>query len=198
MALEPDAEVVSRSLADPSAFGEIFDRHGATMLRFLGRRVGREVAEDLLGELFRVAFERRGAFDARSASARPWLYGIATNLLRREWRAEARRLRATARLLARRESPSTAGRREVGAADARVLWRRVADATASLPDEERDALLLFAWEELGYGDIAAALGVPVGTVRSRLHRARARLREAAEAAPARRQPAAVNRGRRRR
>ena len=63
------------------------------------------------------------------------------------------------------------------AIDAGNLWPKVADAIEALPDEERDALVLFVWEELGYEEIAAALGVPVGTVRSRLNRARGRLRE---------------------
>src|SRR6266403_1635593 len=95
-----DAEVIGRSLDEPETFGLIYDRHVATVLRFLGRRVGTEVAEGLAGELFRIAFERRKTFDASRASALPWLYGIGSNLLAKHRRGEARRLRASARMAA--------------------------------------------------------------------------------------------------
>ena len=172
-----DAEAIARSLDEPEAFGLVYDRHAATVLRFLGRRVGAEAAEALLGELFRIAFERRKTFDAARASALPWLYGIGSNLLLKHRRAEARRLRASARMAA----AHAADRRTSAAAfDARVLFPRVVDAIDSLPDSEREALLLFAWEELPYASVAEALELPIGTVRSRLNRARARLRELLE------------------
>lgn len=174
--MEPvsDAEVMVASLADPEAFGAIFDRHAETLLRYLVRRVELDTAEGLLAELFRVAFERRARFDPARTNARPWLYGIAANLLLKHRRSEARRLRATARLLA--AQPSSA--RDCGSAlDVRVLWPRLVEALEALVDAERDALLLFAWEGLSYEDVAVALDVPVGTVRSRIHRARRRLRE---------------------
>jgi len=172
-----DAEVIGRSLDEPEAFGLVYDRHAGTVLRFLGRRVGAEAAEGLLGELFRIAFERRKTFDAARANALPWLYGIGSNLLLKHRRAEARRLRASARMAA----AHAADRRTSAAAfDARVLFPRVADAIDSLPDSEREALLLFVWEELPYESVAEALELPIGTVRSRLNRARARLRELLE------------------
>jgi len=173
-----DAEVIRRSLDEPEAFGLVYDRHAATVLRFLGRRVGAAAAEGLLGELFRIAFERRKAFDAARENALPWLYGIGSNLLLKHRRAEARRLRASARMAA---TGHAADRRTSAAAfDARVLFPRVAEAINALPDSEREALLLFVWEELPYESVAQALEVPVGTVRSRLNRARARLRELLE------------------
>src|SRR5207245_4119118 len=95
-----DAEVIDRSLDQPEAFGLIYDRHAATVLRFLGRRVGAGVAEGLVGELFRIAFEQRKTFDVSRASALPWLYGIGSNLLLKHRRGEARRLRASARMAA--------------------------------------------------------------------------------------------------
>jgi RNA polymerase sigma factor (sigma-70 family) len=169
-----DAEVIGRSLDEPEAFGLIYDRHAPTVLRFLGRRVGAEVAEGLVGELFRIAFERRKTFDASRASALPWLYGIGSNLLLKHRRGEARRLRASARMAA----SEAADRRPSGAAlDARLLLPRVADAIEALPDGDREALLLFAWEDLSYQGVAEALELPIGTVRSRLNRARAHLRE---------------------
>src|SRR3989442_1641122 len=179
MGAPSDAEVIGRSLTDPEAFGLIYDRHAATLLRFLGRRAGAKVAEGLVGELFRIAFERRKTFDASRASALPWLYGIGSNPLLKHRRRGARRLRASARMAAGREAGDE--RASAAALEARVLFSRVADAIEALPDGERDALLLFAWEELSYQSVAEALELPIGTVRSRLNRARARLRELLEA-----------------
>jgi RNA polymerase sigma-70 factor (ECF subfamily) len=168
--------VIGRSLGEPEAFGLIYDRHAATLLRFLGRRAGARVAETLVGELFRIAFERRKTFDASRASALPWLYGIGSNLLAKHRRSEARRLRAGARMAAGREPADE--RASAAALDARVLFPRVADAIETLPDDERQALLLFAWEQLSYQSVAEALELPIGTVRSRLNRARAPARTA--------------------
>ncbi|MGH7302781.1 MAG: RNA polymerase sigma factor [Candidatus Rokuibacteriota bacterium] len=178
MTSSSDAEVIGRSLGEPEAFGLIYDRHAATLLRFLGRRIGAKIAEGLVGELFRIAFERRKTFDGSRGSALPWLYGIGSNLLLKHRRGEARRLRASARMAA---APQVSdGRAHAAALDARLLFPRVADAIEALPDDEREALLLFAWEALSYQSMAEALELPIGTVRSRLSRARARLRELLE------------------
>jgi RNA polymerase sigma factor (sigma-70 family) len=178
MGAPSDADVIGRSLGEPEAFGLIYDRHAAILLRFLGRRAGARVAEGLLGELFRIAFERRKTFDVSRPSALPWLYGIGSNLLLKHRRGEARRLHASARIAAGRE-PADA-RTGAAARDARLLFPRVAGAIEALPDDERQALLLFAWEELSYQSMADALELPIGTVRSRLSRARAHLRELLE------------------
>ncbi len=178
MSAPSDAEVIGRSLDEPEAFGLIYDRHAGTVLRFLGRRVGAQVGEALIGELFRIAFERRKTFDASRENALPWLYGIGSNLLLKHRRAEGRRLRASARIAA---ADAPVDRRATAAAlDARLLFGRVAEAIETLPDGEREALLLFAWEDLSYQSVAEALELPIGTVRSRLNRARARLRELTE------------------
>jgi RNA polymerase sigma factor (sigma-70 family) len=177
MSAPSDAEVIGRSLGEPEAFGLIYDRHAATVLRFLGRRTGAKVAEGLVGELFRIAFERRKTFDASRASALPWLYGIGSNLLLKHRRGEARRLRASARMAADEATDRRASARVL---DARVLFPRVAAAIEALPDGEREALLLFAWEDLSYRSVAEALELPIGTVRSRLNRARTQLRELLE------------------
>ena len=178
MSSPPDAEVIGRSLDEPEAFGVIYDRHAAALLRFLGRRVGAGVGEGLVGELFRIAFEQRKTFDVSRASALPWLYGIGSNLLLKHRRGEARRLRASARMAAAHDAADK--RAGAAALDARLLFPRVADAIEALPDEERSALLLFAWEDLSYQSVAEALELPIGTVRSRLNRARAHLRELLE------------------
>jgi RNA polymerase sigma-70 factor (ECF subfamily) len=172
---ESDGAVIADSLETPGAFGAIFDRHGSTLLRFLARRVDPAEAEDLLGEVFRIAFERRSAFERNRDSARPWLYGIAANVVAKHHRSEARRLRAMARVSGQQQLGDDPAERAVAAADAGARWTRVMDAIGSLPEAERQVLLLFAWEELSYDEIALALGIPAGTVRSRLSRGRARL-----------------------
>jgi RNA polymerase sigma factor (sigma-70 family) len=177
MTPDSDAAVIEASLTEPARFGALFDRHATVVFRYLVRRVGVDEADALLGEVFRIAFERRGSYDGARPNARPWLYGIATNLIAHHRRREARRIHATARLLAS-QRPSDDPTDHVDARlDAAQLWPHVAEAVALLPDGERDALLLYVWEELGYEEIATALGVPVGTVRSRLNRARLSLRE---------------------
>ena len=172
-----DAEVIACSFESPAAFGELFDRHATTMFRYFVRRVGPDDADSLLGELFRIAFEKRAGYDTERAEARPWLYGIASNLLARHRQREARRLDATARLVNTSITASDLFSEVDARLDASRLWADVAAAIATLPQGERDALLLFAWEGMPYDQIAAALDVPVGTVRSRLNRARGRLRE---------------------
>jgi RNA polymerase sigma factor (sigma-70 family) len=167
-----DAEVIKASLAEPSAFGELFDRHAAVLLRYLVRRVGPNDADGLLGELWRIAFERRSSYDCDRADARPWLYGIATNLLSNHRRSEARRINATVRM----RTVQSEDVEPDDKLDAAVLWPKVASAVAELPDTERSVLLLYAWENLSYEEIAASLDIPIGTVRSRLNRARARIR----------------------
>ncbi len=175
-----DAEWIEHSLTRPAAFGAIFDRHAETLLRFLTRRVGADVGATLLGELFRIAFERRASFDLGRESARPWLYGIGANLLMHRGRSVAREARATRTVVheAFLETPAPRVEAElVAEVDARLLLPQVAVALRLLPEGEREALMLFAWEDLAYEEIAEALEIPVGTVRSRIHRGRARLRE---------------------
>jgi RNA polymerase sigma-70 factor (ECF subfamily) len=175
-----DAALIAASVDEPVRFGTIFDRHATVLHRYVVRRIGPDEAEALVGEVFRIAFEKRHTYDGERPLARPWLYGIATNLLAKHRRTEARRLHATARLAARRLPPDDLADRVGDTVDAAARWGRVAEAVMSLPEPERDALVLHVWEGLGYEDVAAALGIPVGTVRSRLNRARGRLRELAD------------------
>jgi RNA polymerase sigma-70 factor, ECF subfamily len=178
---EADAGVIEASLRDPARFGVLFDRHATVLHRYLVRRLGPDEAEAMVGDIFRIAFERRATYDLSRPAARPWLYGIATNLVAKHRRGEARRLRAVARLAAQRLPPMDIADRVTVEVDAADVWPRVVDAVTALPEPERDALMLHAWEGLSYEDVADALGVPIGTVRSRLHRARQRLREFAPA-----------------
>jgi len=173
-----DAEIMVESVVRPVAFAAIFDRYGVLMLRFLERRAGPGVAEDLLAELFRVAFERRSSFDPSRLDATPWLYGIATNLLRRHRRSQERRLRAVARMLAQSSLATDDFTEELAdRLDAVQRLPLVVAAVWDLPEPDREVLLLVAFEGLAYNDVAQALGIPEGTVKSRLNRARRVLRE---------------------
>jgi RNA polymerase sigma factor (sigma-70 family) len=175
-----DADVILASCEEPERFGVLFDRYATTLHRYFLRRVGPDDAEGLMADTFRIAFERRGSYDVGRPFARPWLYGIATNLLARQHRSAARREAAVARLaVAVHESPVDWTDGTVAAIDATRSLRDVVDAIDELPPGERDVLMLYAWEQLGYEDVADALDIPVGTVRSRLSRARAKLRELA-------------------
>ena len=157
----------------PQAFAAIFDRHFDPVFAYLQRRVGRETAEELSAETFLVAFDSRGRYDLSRPDARPWLFGIATNLLRRHRRQEVRELRAYARSAADPLLDAFEGIEE--RLDASAECRRLVEGLAALSAEERDALLLAAWADLSYTEIAEALEVPVGTVRSRISRARGRI-----------------------
>jgi len=171
-----DAEVVAASLIDASRFGELFDRHFADIDRYLARRVGREIAGDLAAETFVIAFRGRASYNPSAAEVRAWLFGIAANLARRYWRTERRRLRAYART-----GVDPLGQLDTDAInhrlDALSAGPQLAGALAALKHSDREILLLFAWADLSYEEISGALAIPVGTVRSRLSRSRARVRE---------------------
>ena len=172
-----DAELISESVVDPDRFAVLFRRHAPALQRYSIRRLGPAKAEDLVAETFCQAFRQRGRYRSEWPDARPWLYGIATNLISRERRAEVRQFRAFART-----GVDAQLMQFTDEVDARVsagsLDRQLASVLAELPTEQREALLLVAWAELSYVEAAEALGVPVGTVRSRINRARARLRGA--------------------
>ncbi|MEV0618621.1 RNA polymerase sigma factor [Nonomuraea sp. NPDC050404] len=177
-----DAALIEESLRAPEVFTEVFARHADQVHRYLARRVGPDVAEDLVSDTFLTAFEQRHRFSAERSptGALPWLMGIATTLLRGHGRAEARRWRALARMPAdlgglSEPSPADQVAERVDAGD---VVRSAARAIRGMAPGDRDALLLYAWADLKYEEIAATLEIPVGTVRSRIHRARAQLRAA--------------------
>ncbi|MFF7634414.1 RNA polymerase sigma factor [Kitasatospora sp. NPDC008050] len=178
MQLGTDAAVIDESLTVSERFGEIYDRHALAIHRYLARRVGTAVADDLTSETFLAAFRVRTRYDLNRPDARPWLYGIATNLVHRHQRGE----RAGYRALARSGMEPVAADDHADAVAAQVTAsaqvKEIADVLARLTAKERDVLLLFAWAELAYHEIADALEIPVGTVRSRLNRARRRLHTA--------------------
>ncbi|HEX4035438.1 MAG TPA: RNA polymerase sigma factor [Solirubrobacteraceae bacterium] len=168
-----DAAAIARSLVEPEAFGAIFERHFDEIHRYLRRRHP-EDADELAAEVFTVAFDARARYRALGESARPWLYGIASNLLGQRRRGERRALRAYARSAGQAESDADAYAAAVARADAERLSVAVAGAVARLNAVDRDTLLLYALSDLSYDEVAFALDVPIGTVRSRLARARRR------------------------
>lgn len=173
--LTDDATVIQESWRDPERFAVLFDRHAPFIQRYLARRVGPETADDLLAETFLAAFGKRHGYDPGFPDARPWLYGFATNLIAQHKREEARRYRY---LQAAGPAPDLPDITEqvLATVTAHSMRSRLVSALARLSAGDRDVLLLVAWEQLSYEEVARALAIPVGTVRSRLHRARTQLR----------------------
>jgi RNA polymerase sigma factor (sigma-70 family) len=175
-ARQSDAAVIVASLTEPERFAELFDRHAAGVHRYVARRLGREAAGDLVGETFLVAFGKRQRYDPGVADARPWLFGIATRLVGQHRRDEVRRYRLR---LALPPEETRADTEQIAArVSAEAVRVPLAEAVAALTPGDRDVLLLIAWEQFSYAEVAAALDIPVGTVRSRLSRARAQVRAA--------------------
>ncbi|WP_431904911.1 RNA polymerase sigma factor [Nonomuraea sp. bgisy101] len=170
-----DAELIECSLQQPECFAELFHRHYSTIHGYAERRLSRPLADDIAAEVFLIAFDRRGTYDLSRSDARPWLYGIASNLISRHHRTEIRQYRALARTGAK-EAGEDHAERVVDSLDAFATRGRLAAALAELPAGDRDVLLLVAWAELTSDEVGRALGVPAGTVRSRLHRARTKIR----------------------
>ncbi|MGH9184866.1 MAG: RNA polymerase sigma factor [Acidimicrobiales bacterium] len=174
-----DAEVVRASVARPQLFEAVFVRHHRRIWAYLARIGGRGSADDLAGEVFLAAFAERDRYDPERGSVVSWLYGIASNLQRTRFRSEARASRAFARAAAERVQAQAAVDEVEDAFMTRDTLDRVLNAMARLSISDREVIVLFVWERLSYEAMAAALGVEVGTVRSRLARARRRLRELA-------------------
>lgn len=177
-----DSEAIAASLLDPPAFGIIFERHFGSINGYLRRRFDDELAKDLTAETFFVAFDRRSRFDQSYANSRPWLFGIATNLAHNHRRRERRELRA----LAATTPEFGRGIEGVeGRVDAERMRGLLAQSLADLTSEEMNVLGLLVWAELNQAEIAEALSIPLGTVKSRLSRARERLRAALGFSPQR-------------
>lgn len=162
-----DLDLVRRSVESPGAFEELYLRHRFRVLRFVAQRVGTSGAEDLAAEVFVRAYRGRDSCRAEHGSALPWLLGVASHVIADHRRVERRRLRALERLAAV-ERPAIE-HEQAGLAPELVR------ALRRLPGADRDTLLLVVWGELSYEEAATALDVPIGTVRSRIARARKRL-----------------------
>ncbi|GII58798.1 DNA-directed RNA polymerase sigma-70 factor [Planotetraspora thailandica] len=163
------------SHAEPERFAAIFDAHFAEIHRYVVSRLGPSMAEDVVAETFLTAFRNRSRYDAGRGGVRPWLYGIATNRINKQRRHEMRTLRAMGR---QGPEPPAEGPelRVVASVTAQRLKPALARAIASLNDGDRDVLLLVALAGLTHEEVAASLGIPYGTVGSRLSRARKKVR----------------------
>lgn len=171
----PDAAILKESQADPELFAILVRRHAPALQRYVTRRIGAGPAEDVVAETFLVAFRQRAGYADDGRDCLPWLYGIATRLAHRHWRSESGQLRLLART---GTDPVTEPftERVDAAVCASAVKARLAGALAKLPVGQRDALLMHTWAGLSYEQIATATGVPLGTVQSRISRARQRLR----------------------
>jgi RNA polymerase sigma factor (sigma-70 family) len=169
-----DAELIHRSLEDAEEFREVFERHYDAVRRFTQRIVGREAGEEIAAQAFLIAFERRAAYDLGYPSARSWLFGIAYNVARHHLRSERSQQDLLVRLPRVREATDPI---EVETLDAARLAPILRTALAALREEQRSPFVLVALGELTYQETADVLDIPVGSVRSRIHRSRARLRE---------------------
>ncbi|WP_411699420.1 RNA polymerase sigma factor [Conyzicola sp.] len=169
-----DTDIVQRARDRPADFGELFERHSPTLLRYVRRRIGPDAAADVISETFLIAFKKRATFDTSRDSALPWLFGIATRELKRHIGDEYRVLRAVA------ASPLDHIAADVieeltDRLDAASRVALLGTALANLPRRDRDTLLLYAWGDLTYEGVAEAMGTNLGTVKSRINRARTRL-----------------------
>jgi RNA polymerase sigma factor (sigma-70 family) len=159
---------------DQRAFSELYERHARAIYNYLFRRLADwSEAEDLTAVVFLEAFRRRSEVVVIEGKLRPWLYGIATNVLRNRRRALWRHRHLVAQLASEPGTDMTLDAAARSEATARM--RSVLQRVARLPRRQQDVIALCVWSGLSYEEAAAALGVPVGTVRSRLSRARASL-----------------------
>ncbi|WP_214416185.1 RNA polymerase sigma factor [Sphaerisporangium fuscum] len=164
---------------DPALFSAIYDRHFRDIYRYIAGRLDVQAADDLAAETFLIAFHGRDKFDPERGGLRPWLFGIATNLVSKHRRQEARHYRALVRAGAEPATDSHESR-VVSAVSARRLQPQLAKALMKLTRGERDVLLLMALSQLSHEEIAQSLQISYGTVGSRLSRARKKLRTALE------------------
>ncbi|MFF4879242.1 MULTISPECIES: RNA polymerase sigma factor [unclassified Micromonospora] len=172
-----DATAIAASRGDAEQFGVLYDRYAAQLYRYAHRRIGPERAEDVVAETFLAAFRRRGAYDLTRTDARPWFFGILTKEIARHRRAEEARYRAMGRAGSGDIADGFADR-VAASVSAQANRRPLVDALRRLSPGDRDVLLLVAWSDLSYEEVAETLHIKIGTVRSRLHRARRKLRDA--------------------
>ncbi|AQZ62250.1 RNA polymerase subunit sigma-70 [[Actinomadura] parvosata subsp. kistnae] len=169
-----DAELAARYRRDPDLFTAVHDRYYRDIYLYVAGRLDTQIAEDLAAETFLLAFDRRDRYEPERGDLRPWLFGIATNLIARHRRKETRHYKALAKL---GPEPVVEGHedRVVTSVAAERMQPHLAKALAALSGGERDVLLLVALGQLSYDEVARALGIAVGTVGSRLSRARGKI-----------------------
>jgi RNA polymerase sigma-70 factor (ECF subfamily) len=172
-----DEELVAGFRRDPDLFTAVYDRYFRHIYRYAAARLDTQKAEDIAAETFLLAFAQRDRFDSERGSLRPWLFGIATNLVARHRRKEARYYKALARTWPEPAVDSHENR-VVASVAAEGMQPQLAKALIALSQGERDVVLLVALSQLSHEEVAEALGISYGTVGSRLSRARKKLRPA--------------------
>jgi RNA polymerase sigma factor (sigma-70 family) len=174
-----DEHRIALSVGDPDQFGVVFDRYFAEIHGYVARRLGGDVADDVAAEAFLTAFKARHRFDPERGTVRAWLYGIVTNHMSAYRRQEIRSYRAAAAVSATAgggDDTEAIADRVSARVDASAAHRELAGALAGLPRGDREVLLLIALAGLSHAEVATALGIPYGTVGSRLNRVRGKLR----------------------
>jgi RNA polymerase sigma factor (sigma-70 family) len=166
---------VSRS-READAFGDLFDRHAQAVFAFCARRTADlSLAEDLTSIVFLEAWRHRERTVLASApDALPWLLGVANNVVRNAARSR-RRHRAALERLPRPSNATNTEEEALDRADTERRMREALAAMANLSKGERDVVILVLWSGLSYDEAAKTLSLPIGTVRSRLSRARTKL-----------------------
>jgi RNA polymerase sigma-70 factor (ECF subfamily) len=174
-----DSDLLAMAGSEPEALGELFRRYSRSVYAYCARRTGNlDLAEDLTSVVFMEAFRRRRKLQLSNASALPWLIGVANNVVRnadrslRRYRSALDRIPVPANGVSSEEDTM----KRLGAQDALA---RALEAISTLTQGEQDVVLLVLWNEFTYTDAAMALGIPVGTVRSRLASARAKFKDSA-------------------
>jgi RNA polymerase sigma factor (sigma-70 family) len=174
-----DSDLLAMAGSEPEALGELFRRYSRSVYAYCARRTGNlDLAEDLTSIVFMEAFRHRRKLQLSNASALPWLIGVANNVIRNANRSLRRYRSALGRIPVPADGASSEENtmERLGAEEALA---RALEAISNLSQREQDVVLLVVWSEFTYADAATALGVPVGTVRSRLASARGKFKDAA-------------------
>jgi RNA polymerase sigma factor (sigma-70 family) len=178
MADDPQLWERTRS-GDAEAFGDLYERHARAVQSYcLWRTADLQAAEDATATVFLEAWRRRRRLTLTTDSAAPLLLGIANNVVRSQWRSGRRHRDALERMRNVLQPPADLEAEAIARLDAIQQVRDGGEAIRRLPRREREVLALLAWSDLSYSEIAATLGLPIGTVRSRIARARDRLGDA--------------------
>ena len=174
MAGEHETVLLTRAAnGETEAFRELFETHQAAMFRLAYRLTSAvDAAEDITQECF-LRLMRNPGFDHERGTLRQYLYGIVWNLVRQRWQANGREVAWDEEEENYPPAASAFLPDSIASAEVSEL---VQAALAALPVLQREAIVLFEFEELSLAETAAVLGSDVGTVKSRLHRARERLR----------------------
>lgn len=172
---------MAASQGEAQDFAVIYERYFAQIYRYVARRIGASAADDLTAEVFLRAFARRDRFDPAAMTARPWLYGFAANIVADHLRQQRRRTRAYVHAIEPDPGAEITTAEVDDRFDASLLAPQMNRALGSLSAAERETFLLHVLGELSYAEVAVSLDIPIGTVRSRIAKARAKMRELVQA-----------------